>query len=209
MNYCVIDIETIPADDLIEELRPEAKLGNLKDEKKIEAKKEEWEKSGQIKAMSVSPLMNKIVSIQIWSSEGECFMKTPGSLGEIELIKAAWIAIEAHQLIIGYNHIGFDMPTLINRSMFLGIPIPTFPSLKKYSTFPFYDVMQILAGWDSSKWVSLDWMAQRFGMKKNKGNASDVYPNYLAGKWKEIDDYCKEDVRQTHEIYKRMIGYYK
>lgn len=64
MSELILDIETIPDATLLADLKPSCKLGNLKDPKKIEDKLAEWDGSeGQVKAMSVSPSMCKIVSI--------------------------------------------------------------------------------------------------------------------------------------------------
>lgn len=211
MKKLIFDIETIPDQALPKELRPEAALGNLKDPVKIAAKVQEWEEEGQIKKMSVSPFMCQIVSIQAWSSEDGYI--DARSDNETDMIAFIEKAIFDHDLIIGHNVIGFDLPVIQARAMITGHKdhggICKLNQTKRYSSHPFYDTMQELAGWDTSKWKGLDWWCKRLGIDGKSNHGSEVHGMYLDGKMEAIHEYCREDVRATKELYDRIKGYYR
>ena len=53
--------------------------------------------------------------------------------------------------------------------------------------------------------ISLDRLASTLGIKGKGGmSGADVWPAYQQGKHKEIAEYCEDDVRITHDIYKRL-----
>jgi DNA polymerase elongation subunit (family B) len=208
-SFLVVDIETVPSEDLPEELKPEVALGNLKDKDKIALKVQEWEENGQIKKMSVSPFMNQIVSIQMWSSITKDYINTEG-FSEVHLLVELDSAISNHDVIVGHGIYGFDLPTVMARAMINDVKLDLrFKPVKRYSNYPFYDTMQVLAGWEKDKWKCLDWWCARLGIKGKSGKASDVYKLWQEGKRKEIDDYCREDVRCSKELYLRIRDYYK
>ncbi len=211
MHELILDIETIPDDTLPDELRPEASYGNLKDPVKIATKKAEWEENGLIKKMSVSPFMCKIVSIQAWSSIKQGYI-SPESHEEADMITFIDKAIEEHQLIIGHNLIGFDLQVINARAMITGHDskdgIFKIGKAKRYSNNPFYDTMQVLAGWEKDKWKGLDWWCQRLGLGGKTNHGSAVYQMYCDDKRDEIDAYCLDDVKATKALYDRIKPYY-
>lgn len=209
MKELILDIETIPDQMMSNELKPEVSLGNLKDPIKIEAKQKEWEGEGQVKKMSVSPFMNQIVSVQAWSTMKDGFIDFNDVISESEKISTIMEMIYEHNIIIGHNIIGFDLTTIKMRAMIHDIPLSgKFKKLKKYSGYPFYDTMQQLAGWDSSQWKGLDWWCRRLGIEGKSNHGSNVYQLWKEGKQAEIDEYCKDDVRATKELYDRIKCYY-
>lgn len=209
MTELVFDIETVPDETMPESLQPEPALGNLKDPVKIEAKIKEWKEGELIKKMSVSPFMNQIVSIQAYSVEDFEFIDFSDCKTEKEMIKHIFKLIDEASCIIGHNIIGFDLPTLQMRAMLHGVSLPLqFRHIKKYSNRPFYDTMQVLAGWDSSKWKGLQWWCERLGIEGKTGHGSSVYEWWKEGKQEEIDSYCKDDVWANAQLYERIKNHY-
>jgi DNA polymerase elongation subunit (family B) len=208
MKHLVFDIETIPCPDLPDDLKPQCKLGQLKDPKKIEAKQAEYENGGQIKDMSVNPLMNKIVSYQAWSSKEDNFVEVPEICSEEDLLECIWDDFENHEMLVGHNIINFDLRTILNRSMILGINTTRKLSLKRYQTFPIYDTMEIMAGWNSSQWKSLDWIAKRLGLGGKLNESCKVYEWYKEGAIHKIHEHCRQDVLLNKGVFERMNGYY-
>lgn len=199
-SFLVVDIETIPADDLMEGLKPQCALGNLVDPVKIAAKQTEWAMDGQVKKMSLSPAMNKIVSLQMWG-DGD-FYKSPES--ESILLSNFWYTVSHHSTIVGYNLINFDLPTIFMRSMLLGIKPSRELPLRRYSKEPIYDVMQELAYWNPEHWKGLDWWSKRLGVGETIGSGADIYNLWKEGKQEEIDAHCRRDVELTRDIYERI-----
>ena len=204
-SYIVVDIETIPADDMGDDLKPQCALGNLVDPVKIAAKQKEWEEDGQVKRMSLSPSMNKIVSLHMWASRSNLIIPySPKS--EKEMLKNFWCEILDIDLIVGYNLINFDLPTILMRSMLHGIKPSKELPLRKYSREPIFDVMQELAFWNPENWKGLDWWAKRLGIGATIGSGADIYKLWKEGKQEEIDAHCRRDVELTRDIYERIRG---
>lgn len=212
MTELIIDIETVPDENLPVDLRPTAALGNLKDPVKIEAKQKEWEGDGQVKKMSVSPFMCQIVSIQAWSSE-EGYIDV-GSYDEADMLKFIDRAMYDHQVIVGHNLIGFDLEVIKARAMITEYDdkqggIHKMGQARRYANHPFFDTMQELAGWDRDKWKGLDWWCNRLGISGKTNHGSNVYQMWKDGKRDEINAYCRDDVKATKELYDRIKGYYQ
>ncbi len=218
MNYLVVDIETIPDQSLPEELKPECKTGNLRDEKKIIKKQEEWKKEGQVKAMSLDPLTNQIIYIGLWTNQ-DGFIEFENQCSEKDMIIKFWESVKYKDYIVGKNHIAFDLPTIINRSMLLNIKPTIRFNLSRYQTAPLFDVQQILSGRLPSNWKSLNWLAKRFGIEDyhygldviegNYEDSSMIYEWWKAGKKDIIAYHCHNDVWRTKEIFNRLIDYYR
>lgn len=211
MTELIFDIETVPDESLLPELRPEVALGNLKDPVKIAAKQKEWEGEGQIKKMSVSPFMCQIVSIQAWSSEDGYI--DAGSNKEADMLAFIDKAMYDHQVIVGHNIIGFDLEVVKARAMITGYDgksgIYKIGEARRYSNHPFYDTMQVLAGWDNSKWKGLDWWCKRLGVPTKTNHGSNVYQMWKEGKIVEINEYCRDDVKANKGLHDRIKPYYR
>ena len=199
-SYLVVDIETVP-DDMADDLKPQCSLGNLVDPVKIAAKQTEWEEDGQGKKMSLSPAMNKIISLQMW---GDGFYQQPKD--EADMLSNFWYTVAHHGTIVGYNLINFDLPTILMRSMLLGIKPSRELPLRKYNREPIFDVMQELAYWNPENWKGLDWWAKRLGIGATIGSGADIHNLWKKGKQEEIDAHCRRDVELTRDIYERIRG---
>ena len=205
-NYLVIDCETIPAQDLMNDLKPTCKLGNIKDPVKIAVKEAEWEENGQIKSMSLDPAMCEIVSLQMYSSTMGEIVSGKGT--EINQLARFTEESKRHTIIVGHNIMGFDLPVIKSRLMFNNISGARDFSIKRYSNFPIYDTMAILAEWQPDKWKSLNWWGQRLGFDVHESLGSEVHQMWKEGKLDEIHEYCKKDVMLTKKIYEKIKTIY-
>ena len=208
-NLLFFDIETIPDDKLDITLNIPAKLGNVKDEKKVLAKQKEWIDGGQIKAHSVSPYHNKIVALEMYfrDENGEGFIEN--DLSEEFMLKTFWDNINPIQsnYIIGFNILNFDLPTIMFRSALLGVKTRSL-DLRRYSTKPIVDLMEVLAGWNPQNRKSLNWFLKRFGIETKTGDGSQIYEMYKQGKMDEIREYCRQDVLKTKELFYKICEVY-
>jgi predicted PolB exonuclease-like 3'-5' exonuclease len=188
MKTMILDIETIPDQNLPEELKPVFDKGRLVDPDKI-AKAEQDFNDDMIKKLSVNPMTCQIVSLQFKTSIESGFVqdaKFPVIVNdETAMLEQFWNEAMTTKLFVGHNILGFDLPVIMIRSMVLGIK----PSIKipmaKYRAQPVYDTMQILGGW--SKYISLDDALIRLGLPVKTGHGSDVYQMWVDGQF-AIDD---------------------
>lgn len=105
-----------------------------------------------------------------------------------------FIALLKHaDLIIGYNHIWFDIPVL-----------------QKYADFdllklPCYDIMLKVEQKIGSKLRLNDLCKANFEGDLKTDNYS-VYRHYHKdGKWLELIDYCMNDVRLTEQLFQQIL----
>jgi len=224
MKYLAFDIETIPQPDLPEGVKPEfdpesVKLGNVKDPEKIKVKLEEAEQqfeSDLIKKMSLDPDLCEVVAfacfpegekVDFYADDNEHDEDT-----EYEIIHEAWdqirTAYNTRIPIVSYNGIGFDLPVLFHAAIRLDIPLsPTMylDLTRKYDNKVHYDLMQILAGWDRTKWKPLDFYLKLFGVGGKSESGSQVYEMWKAKEYEKIREYCKQDVLMTAKLFDRIF----
>jgi len=217
MKTVTFDIETIPRQDLPEGVKPEfdpesVKLGNIKEQAKIDDKvqkaREEFAE-GLNKKMSLDPDLCEVVMVS-FSTDGK--MKSFGlDIEEYERVYEAWSnIISAYQgriPLVSFNGIGFDLPVLLHSAIRLDVPVSPFiysAITPRYGNHHHYDLMQILAGWDRTKWKPLDFYLKLFDIGEKSGDGSQVYDMWKAKEYDKIKAYCEQDVLMTAKLFERL-----
>lgn len=215
IKFAVFDIETIPGQSLPQDLIPQfdpdsVKVGNIKDQVKIDEKIETAQKEfeeGLSKKMSLDPDLCEVVC---FVCQNEKVFSFPPPHDEQFITNAWWLierAYHDHIPLVSYNGIGFDLPVLLHSAMKLDIPVsPQMYSdlTKKYDNRYHYDLMQILAGWDKTKWKSLDFYLKLFGIGEKSGDGSQVYDMWKVGEYDKVKAYCEQDVAMTAKLFERL-----
>ncbi len=223
MLISCFDVETIPNQNLPGGVTPEfdpstVKHGRTLDPEKRQAK-EAAERAkfdnGLVKKMSLHPDLCEVVCFC-----GAIYDTVTGLAdqvaytGEPLAIEAGWNfiynAYHKTMPIVSYNGNGFDLPVLLHRAMDLNIPMPRriYNDLtRRYSTKAHYDLMQVLADWDRTRWESLDFYLNRYGMGSKGGHGSQVYGWWKDGNLKQIEEYCTNDVLSTAKLFARVEGW--
>lgn len=217
MKYFIFDLETIPDFTIPETQWPQPKYGNTKDPDKKAAQRDKFNQNGgRDKVMSLDPAYCQIIAfsgltIDTAGEEPTEEINLANGVDDKEILKKAWYAIThaGYQGIplASFNGIAFDLPVLFFRAIAndVTVPVTLYSQLtRKYSNEIHLDLMQLLAGWDRTKWHSLDFYASRFGIESKTHSGADVLPMWKAGKLQEISDYCRQDVRVTAELFKRV-----
>lgn len=109
-------------------------------------------------------------------------------------------------VICGHNIAGFDLPFLKHRSIILGVK-PCAPILKAMNAKSWDSCIadtMLLWSSDREKRASMDKLCKAFGIP-GKG---DFDGSMVAATWptdpQKVIDYCKDDVRRTRAMYKRL-----
>ncbi len=210
----IFDIETGPlSDEQLATLAPEfippphpgqfdpasVKIGNLKDQAKIDAKIIEakelhaaevasWEKNVPLlKAAKFASFQDKaaldattgrIVAIGYQSGDGKVVIDDGGG-DEAKLIAGYWQKQQKvrgqQRKLVGANILGFDLPFLVRRSWILGVDVPGNVRNGRYFDSCFIDLRDVwLCG---QKWgecpSSLDVMARALGCGSKNGHGGD------------------------------------
>jgi len=209
-----IDIETIPSQEgwVREHVAGGVKPpGNIKKQDSIDTWMEEKYDAAVDVALDKTGLKgatNHIISISWAVGDGEIFqVGTDGDLSQEAYVTQTFFnrikTLNMGTTFIGHNVANFDIKVIKQRAMILGVPIPVvFPSKAKPWDTSLYDTM---LQWDAKDFVSMDLLAKAMGIEgKGDMSGSDVYQYWKDGRYEEIAEYNKEDVRMVREIYNRM-----
>jgi len=154
--------------DELEDLGPfdpnSVAVGNLKDPEKIKAKIETKRRDHQIAIeelakkraaaerdfwasildkAALSPVTGRVLAIGYFHS-GQYAVDEIDGLGECELLKRFWQRYKTGYRVTGWNIAGFDVPFLLARSAYYGLPIPKGLFARgKWLSDQFVDLQQI------------------------------------------------------------------
>jgi len=234
VDRLTLDIETVPAqrpdilahieeslrDDLAAALSEVKAPANYKDEEKIT--EFVCQKRGSIKAEFDAKLAEKIHATGLDGAFGQvlcigwawndgpirtAYSTSLTGAGEHDTILEFFLDMPVgfrKACVIGHNVSAFDLRFLKQRAMVLGIRPPlSIPFDAKPWDEAIFDTMVQFAG--VGKTISLDKLCRAFGIDgKGAISGADVWPMAQAGRFKEIADYCADDVRKTREVWRRM-----
>lgn len=210
IEYTVIDIETIPNINMIDRLpEPEVKFGNTKDPEKIKIKKDQA-KEEQIKKMALNPMYGRIASVVMKTGDLVKYMidDVNDDKKEAEIIKFIACHISPGNKIATWNGINFDVPYIYKRALILGVrmPVPMAYWMKKYSTVPHCDLMQVWCNWFG--YTKLDDVAEVILRdKKVDFDVTTIIDLIKTGEGREkVIEYNIKDVELTQQIMYKMGG---
>ncbi|MFN4218243.1 MAG: 3'-5' exonuclease [Candidatus Bipolaricaulia bacterium] len=137
-----------------------------------------------------------------WRSEDALIEYESGS--EPEILKKFWEDVRSYKQFISFNGRGFDCPFLMLRSAILGIK-PSRNLMPSRFDNEHIDLLDQLTFYGVTRRFSLDFYCRAFGITSPKGRFSGPQMNQLfaEGKYREIAQYCLDDVRATAELYRR------
>lgn len=196
MRELVLDIETVPCSGRLWRSLPE-------ELKKKYARQDEDGDGWSRTALDWS--LGRITCIGLLIAEGHR-EKTISFCGprEAGVLAGFWRALEPDDLVVGYNLLDFDLPFIQARSVINRVPIRGTFDLRRYRQQPVCDLMQVWAHWQRDKNVKLELMARILGLEGKSGSGKDVFDWYRKRDWKRIERYCLQDVRLTHQVYRRL-----
>jgi predicted PolB exonuclease-like 3'-5' exonuclease len=203
----VFDVETLAVDGI--EIEPVSAPPNYKDPEKITAYILEAEKAQREKA-GLYPWTNCIIALG-WCEETDDVERVTianGEAAEATMIREFLERVvdartSAVTPLVGFNHLAFDLPTLMARARLLGVRCPEF-SIDRYRS-PHPDLMQILTFRGAIAARSLKWYAKRFGLNTDDAfSGKEIATLYEDQNWDAIKAHCASDVRLTRQLAERL-----
>lgn len=209
------DIETLQTNDesVIEELRstiePPAQYKKPESIDKWMAENAEDRLNELVAKTSLDGMYGRVACIA-WAANDPDPPSTHHLANEAEAITEFYDYIENFSphtdVFCGHNITGFDLPFLKHRSMILGIRPPSV-LLNAMNAKPWdaciADTM-LMWSTDRHKMTSMKKLCKAFGIEY----VDDMDGSMVAETWEtdpqKVIEYCKNDVRRTREIYKRM-----
>lgn len=121
--------------------------------------------------------------------------------------EASWLAAfwreVGQRVTVGYNTIGFDLPVLLRRSLYLGVQHPTI-NIDKYRT-NHIDLQMRLSYNGALKFRPLSFYCKRFGIAcDDETSGKDIGAFVAAGEWDKVAAHCRADVLKTKALAERM-----
>lgn len=142
-----------------------------------------------------------------WRSEDNLIEYESGS--EPEILQKFWEDVRLYKKFITFNGRGFDCPFLMLRSAILGIK-PSRNLMPARPDAEHIDLLEKLTFHGAIRKFNLDFYCKAFGIPSPKERLSGPQINQLfaEGKYREIAQYCLDDVRATAELYRRWREFF-
>lgn len=209
MNVLFLDIETV-ADPAKIGLLPEPTApANYKDEQKIKEYVEQ-KKKDQVAKIALDPDYAAVRSIGWAFDSDKVIVRTSDGCQSPLEYERLWNITKdicAPAVIVGWNLLGFDIPFLMRRCMYHGIPWPTWLcNLRRYQTRPYLDLMQVYSNWGAFPYISLKQAAKLHGIEIPAGDKDGSMVATMTEQ--ELIEYQKSDIIITRELYHKMKGIY-
>lgn len=202
----VFDIETAPLDEAAAFVEPATAPATYKDPASIAA----YVAAAEAKAISkcaLDPDLCRIVAIGWWAeTEPEPVVLTADTDAEADMLDRFWQAAHGRQLV-GFNCLGFDLPVLSRRSLYLGVEQPAL-QIDRYR-HPQVDDLQLVLSFNGTfKLHGLSFYAARFGLEVPDAlTGADIGQAVAEGRWDDIRQHCRADVQKTALVAARC-GYF-
>jgi len=209
------DLETLPTNDpaIIDELAKGIKPpATHKKQETIDAWMIENKESALkelVAKTSFDGALGRIACIA-WSIDDRPVCVAGDEQSEIEAIEEFYSYIESecdHGVIFcGHNLAGFDLPFLKHRSIIHGIKPPK-SLLQAMNAKPWDScIADTMLMWssDSQKRASMDKLCKALGIQGKEGFDGSMVAETWHVDPQKVIEYCKDDVRRTSAIYKRI-----
>ena len=201
-RVCVFDIETVPLAEVETYVEPPKPRANLKDPVKIAADVAE-KTAALLDRAALDPDLCRVVAVA-WECDGEAESAiAENAAQERDLLERFW-AVSRGATLVGFNCLGFDLPVLFRRSLYLGVAAPLF-ALNKYRPGAIVDLMQRLAYQGTLTYRSLSFYCTRFGIEvPDAVTGADIGALVAAGEWRPVHDHVRADVAKTLALARRV-----
>lgn len=138
---------------------------------------------------------NKITCICAKCSDGDLFIGSLKDLTEKELIEGFIIWLEGKKdfVLVSHSGKGFDVPFICARANLNLLPTPMALLRAKH-----HDLQDI-----ANYRISLDNMAKLLKCEVKSGNGLQAIKFYEQGNWKDLIDYCLQDVNVIEQVYQK------
>jgi hypothetical protein len=202
----IIDIETFPLGNCGDflDLSDISAPANYKDQVKIDAYIAEKKAEIISKAALDLDLCRAVAVGWVREDENHPTVSTAqDDAGEAVMLRDLWDELD-NRVTIGYNQVGFDLPILLRRSLYLGVHAPAL-NLDKYRS-PHIDLQQRLSLNGTKPYRSLNWYCKRFGLDVpcDETSGKDIGQLVTEGKWEAVAAHCRADVLKTRALAERM-----
>jgi hypothetical protein len=206
----VFDLETVSIEDASSYVEAPSAPANYKDPEKIAAYVNEKHQE-LIARAALDPDLTRIVAFGVMTEQEPipCVHLARTREDEIAGLRAFWEIVgrgpeQAH--LVGFGILSYDLPVLLRRSQYLGVPSPPV-LIEKYRHPPgIFDLMDELSFHGLKPYHSLNFYIRRFALGPfeeditGKGIGLAVTMN----DWVTVERHCRVDVEKTAALARRL-----
>ena len=201
-RVCVFDIETVALAEAEAYLPPPKARANLKDPVKIAADLRD-KTAASLERAALDPDLCRMVAAG-WDCDGRAESAVCADAAQERRVLERFWRQSRGATLVGFNCLGFDLPVLLRRSLYLEVPAPAL-SLNKYRPGGIVDLMQVLAYHGTLPYRSLGFYCTRFGVEvPDTVTGADIAALVAAGEWRQVHDHVRADVAKTTAIARRL-----
>lgn len=207
----VFDVETAPLEDAASYLEPVEAPANYKNPEAIAAYQTKAH-AEQLAKCALDVDLCRVVAIG-WQAEGDDVfaltvtrpevMECDGGLPESLVLRMFWQRV-ADSHLVGFNCLGFDLPVLFRRSLYLGVPTPSI-QIDRFKHPRVTDLMSLLSLDGRLRLRGLAFYCKRFGIEVNDPlKGAEVGQAVAEGRWDDVGAHVLADVKKTALLAEKM-----
>lgn len=205
IRYLTIDVEAVAIADVETYLEPVTAPSNYRDPEKIAA----YEREARAAAIARAALdvdLARIVALGIKRDDGATdVLRCYDEAGERYALRTLWGHFEhARPQLVTFNGLGYDVPLLMRRSLYLGLWHPQI-QCDRFKHPQVVDVMAILSMDGKLKSHGLRFYANRFGLPvQDEITGKEIAQCVAEGDWASVERHCRSDVDLTWQLAQRI-----
>lgn len=203
----ILDCETAPLDNAAEYLETPEPDKRLTDPAKIRASIEE-KKAAQLDKCGLDWNVARIVCVGYQNGGTAGAFIAKNEVEETAVLRRVW-DFWANYTFVGFRLRTFDLPLLIQRSRYLGVPYPRI-GLARFGPVKFRDLYDELTFNDTQDTFAmrrtLTSFCKRFGLNvpADDSTGADIAGLVREGRWDEVAAHCLADVAKTRALADRL-----
>jgi len=122
------------------------------------------------------------------------------SENDVEVVKWCWDILDEADIVVAHYGKGYDIPVLNARFITLGLPPP--------KPYKIVDTKEIASKYFKFPYNSLDGIGEYLKLGRKNKTDFNLWVNCMNGvksAWKDMVDYCVQDVLLLEKVYKKLI----
>jgi hypothetical protein len=213
MRYVITDIETSCHPDA-ERMLPEFKHNAGTNDADKRAAQIAEKRAKALADAALDPDLCRIVAIGAWwdNDEQPVLDLCRDEHDEREALTEYWRVYSHHRhecphtVIVGSNCLGFDLPVMVRRSLYLQVDVPMLER-GKYRHRDVIDLKSLLCDDDRLAWRSLDYYVKRFGcdVPHDPIDGAQIPALVAAGNWDAVREHNRLDLVKTRALAHRVV----